>query len=218
MAFGDRKGRGDMVLESRHLVGIFLFIVVVSTVVFTLGYLLGRNQAQTPDPLANNKEMSRAPSSRSPAMPGPASATKSASPAATTPPPSASSEWDFYRSAEPKKTARLENPGRAREVSSKAPLQPASLRKPASRKRNGLLAAPPMPKGAIVLQVAALTKEGDALALAEALQVKKFPAFVLTPGADHYYRVQVGPYADGQSADLTRRKLESEGFKAIAKR
>jgi cell division septation protein DedD len=66
--------------------------------------------------------------------------------------------------------------------------------------------------------VAALTKEGDALALAEALQQKKFPAFVLTPSADHYYRVQVGPYADVQSANMVKRGLENEGFKAIVKR
>jgi cell division septation protein DedD len=66
--------------------------------------------------------------------------------------------------------------------------------------------------------VAALTRQDDALALAEALQKKKYPAFVLTPGADHYYRVQVGPYADTQSATIARRGLENEGFKTIVKR
>ena len=77
---------------------------------------------------------------------------------------------------------------------------------------------PPIPPGATVLQVAALARQADALALAQALQQKKFPAFVLTPGADHFYRVQVGPYADAQSANLARQKLESQGFKAITRR
>ena len=87
-----------------------------------------------------------------------------------------------------------------------------------SAKKPSLLNAPFVPKGAIILQVAALTKEGEALALAEALQKKKFPAFVLTPRADQYYRVQVGPYADVQSANGARRGLENEGFKAIVRR
>ena len=34
-------------LESRHLVGLFLLLVVIFGVVFTLGYLLGRSQYDT---------------------------------------------------------------------------------------------------------------------------------------------------------------------------
>jgi cell division septation protein DedD len=80
------------------------------------------------------------------------------------------------------------------------------------------LNTPPIPAGATVLQVAALVREADALALAQALQQKKFPAFVLTPGDDHFYRVQVGPYGDAQSAAAARHALESQGFKSIVKR
>jgi cell division septation protein DedD len=79
------------------------------------------------------------------------------------------------------------------------------------------LNTPPIPAGATVLQVAALVREADALALAQALQQKKFPAFVLTPGDDHFYRVQVGPYGDAQAA-AARHALESQGFKSIVKR
>lgn len=80
------------------------------------------------------------------------------------------------------------------------------------------LNTPPIPKGATVLQVAALVREADALALAQALQQKKFPAFVLTPGDDHFYRVQVGPYGDAQSANAARQALEDQGFKSIIRR
>ena len=73
-----------------------------------------------------------------------------------------------------------------------------------------------------MLQVAAVTSEGDALALAQALQQKKFPAFVITPsataGADKFYRVQVGPYSDNKSATNARQDLEAKGFKSIVKR
>ena len=68
------------------------------------------------------------------------------------------------------------------------------------------------------MQVAALARQADALALAQALQKKKFPAFVLNPTSDNFYRVQIGPYADTESANAARHKLESQGFKSIIKR
>jgi cell division septation protein DedD len=75
-----------------------------------------------------------------------------------------------------------------------------------------------IPKGAIMLQVAAVLHQDDALALAQALQQKKFPAFVIPPAADKYYRVQVGPYADNLAASNARKDLEDKGFKSIMKR
>ncbi len=69
-----------------------------------------------------------------------------------------------------------------------------------------------------MLQVAAVNSQGDALALAQALQEKKFPAFVIPPSADKYYRVQVGPYGDGPAATNARHDLEAKGFKSIVKR
>src|SRR5579862_7894828 len=42
---GQRGGAGgDRVLESRHLVGLFLGVVLLCGVFFTLGYVMGRNQ------------------------------------------------------------------------------------------------------------------------------------------------------------------------------
>ena len=47
---------------------------------------------------------------------------------------------------------------------------------------------------------------------------EKVSAFVITPGADKYYCVQVGPYADTQSAANARQDLEANGFQSIVKR
>src|SRR6185437_5730276 len=77
---------------------------------------------------------------------------------------------------------------------------------------------PRMLKNAIVLQVAALRHQGDALALADAIQQKHFPSFVLTPATDAYYRVQVGPYSSQAAAEKARRELDHQGFKSIIKR
>jgi DedD protein len=75
-----------------------------------------------------------------------------------------------------------------------------------------------IPRGSILLQVSAMTKESDALAMAQQLQQKKFPTIVIPPGADKFYHVQVGPYADAKSADAARAALEKAGFKTIVKR
>ena len=220
MGLGGKRGAGgDMVLESRHLIGIFLLMVVISGVVFTLGYILGRSQYYTQVRVA-------ASGTQALAQPEPAPAkSMGTSPAAQPPAPTglpAPSDLDFYHAVEPDKADQLQKRVKSVAVASKpsSPAQPSSS--PAGAKTikttKTLSTAPLVPHGAILFQVAALTREDDALALAEALQRKKFPAFVLTPGADHYYRVQVGPYADPQSAGIARRGLEQQGFKAIIKR
>jgi cell division septation protein DedD len=86
-----------------------------------------------------------------------------------------------------------------------------------ARSHSKSLNAPAIPGGAYTLQVAALTKETDALELAARLQKKKFPAFVLSLQGGKYYRVQVGPYADQKAADAARKGLEGVGFNAIVK-
>ncbi len=83
---------------------------------------------------------------------------------------------------------------------------------------DSMLSGPPIPKRVLVLQVAALTQESNALIMAEALRKKNFPAFVLKPSGDRYYRVRVGPYADTESAHLAKRTLGKRGFQAIVKR
>jgi cell division septation protein DedD len=104
------------------------------------------------------------------------------------------------------------------EVPAKGPAVPTALAKDASFRQGVPLNTPPLPAGATVLQVAALVREGDALAMAQALQQKGFPAFVLTPANDQFYRVQVGPYADAKAASNARQGLEKQGFKSIIKR
>src|ERR1700742_3095927 len=61
---GNRGGGGDRVLESRHVIGLFLLMLVFSGGFFALGYVMGRNQYDgqvraestpraTPDPVAS---------------------------------------------------------------------------------------------------------------------------------------------------------------------
>lgn len=215
-----RRSR-DWVLGGRQLVGVFVLLVVLFGMVFTLGYLLGRNQYDAQLRAAASTipgkpdSVSDKPVKTVKSLRGPGGLDDVEKPAA---PPS---DWDFYHSAEPAKPAEpLAEPPKS--------LVPSRTAVPAARKsatridsaRSNLksVSPPPIPHGAMVLQVAAMARQSDAVALAQALQQKRFPAFVLPPGADRYYRVQVGPYAEPQSADLARQKLESQGFKAITRR
>jgi len=214
MASRWRKGGGDFVLESRHLVGLFLLLVVIFGVVFTLGYLLGRSQYDSRLRTAVGK-----PPEAGPPTAGAPPKSKGKAESEEAAPSQTGSDWDFYHSAEPKRTEDHLQPPKETVVAARpAASKPAPAKSTTPAKSSPPLNAPLIAKGAIMLQVAAVQHEGDALALAQVLQQKKFPAFVITPGADKYYRVQVGPYADGQSAATARRDLEAMGFKSIIKR
>ena len=75
-----------------------------------------------------------------------------------------------------------------------------------------------MSRNAVVLQVGALRSESDALAMADALQRKGFPAFVINPTTDNFYRVQVGPFDSQAIGDKAKQNLQHAGFKAIYRR
>jgi DedD protein len=220
MAGGGRRS-GDLVLGGRHLAGIFALLVVVLGIVFTLGYLLGRSRYEAP----LVAEVSAAPAE------GRKASEKGAGVAANPEVPSPPVEWDFYRSAEPARSPeplavppRPEAKVEPKPASTPAqpPATPAAKPAPATPAKPATRTAAPgsalIPQGAITLQVAALLREADALALAQALQEKKFPAIVTTPSVDRYYRVQVGPYSDTKSATAARRELEKQGFKSIVRR
>jgi DedD protein len=221
MAAGKGKGRGgDWVLGGRQLFGVFILLVVVFGMVFTLGYLLGRNQYETLRADASSLPAKPEGVGNKPGKPGREPAEK---PTSTTP-SSPLTDWDFFRSTEPAKPAEPapELPKSPKSMVSSRTSTPAPLNTAPSvdSMRSSLksVSPPVIPQGSTVLQIAAMARPSDAVALAQALQQKKFPAFVLPPGSDRYYRVQVGPYSDAKSASLARQKLENQGFKAIARR
>jgi cell division septation protein DedD len=212
-----KKNGGDFVLESRHLVGLFMLLVVIFGVVFTLGYLLGRSQYD-----ARLRAAVGAPLDNAPPAPPVAPKPKATPETSDSPSKPNNSDWDFYHAAEPKTTVDHLLP--AKKIVTEAPPEPAPAQviRPAKPKKSARSSSPAdtslIPSGAIMLQIAAVRSQGDALALAQALQQKKFPAFVITPTTDKYYRVQVGPYPDNKSATAARKNLESNGFKSIVKR
>jgi DedD protein len=220
---GKRGGAGERVLESRHVIGLFMLMLLFSGVFFTLGYVMGRNQIDSPVRAATDffnkpeKTVQPKPDANSKRTNTPVAANP---PADTTAPPN--SDWEFYHAGDSKKPEDHLKPA----VSAPAPAAarksaPVLVKTTAPPRTAGTPAktpnAPLISGGSYTLQVAALTKEADALELATRLQKKKFPAFVLSPQADKYYRVQVGPYTDPKAAADARKGLEGAGFKAIVK-
>src|ERR1700682_793380 len=98
MSSREKKGGGDFVLESRHLVGLFMLLVVIFGVVFTLVYLLGRSQYDTRLSAAVGKPLKDDPRISTPAL-KPKAKPESPDPAAPSP---KNSDWDFYHPADPK--------------------------------------------------------------------------------------------------------------------
>lgn len=217
MAPREKKNSGDFVLESRHLVGLFLLLCVIFGVVFTLGYLLGRSQydvnlrAAVGLPLGASAQAASKPTPAKPPADTQNVQTQQKNP-----------DWDFFHAAEPQSSEDQLQPTAKTQP---AIARPAASPKPQAASAKGVKSAsssdataPLIPRGSIMLQVAAVMRQDDALGLAQALQQKRFPAFVIPPGADKYYRVQVGPYPNNQSAANARRDLEANGFKTLTKR
>jgi cell division septation protein DedD len=196
------------------LVGLFLGVVLLCSVFFTLGYVMGHNQYGVAVQAAATTVIP------APVRSAPAKA-KESQPAAAP----ANTEWDFYAK---KDTTRMETPkdtapapSAIPAVATKTPGAPpaastktvAAPGKPAARYQ-----PPRLPKGSLVLQVAALKRESDAMKMADEIQQKRHPAFVIMFPADGLYHVQVGPYPDEKSAEAAKRSLEQIGFKSIIKR
>src|SRR5271169_97154 len=150
MASKEKKSGGDFVLESRHLVGLFLLLVVIFGVVFTLGYLMGRSQFDSKVRAA----VGPPPGSAPPAAPA-AEKTKTPPGSADAQVPKKNSDWDFYHSADPQAAADHLQPS-PKSVTASAP--PAAAPKPAiatpktakPAKLSGGAGAPLIPKGAIM--------------------------------------------------------------------
>lgn len=213
-------------LESKHVIGLFLLMLLFSGVFFTLGYVMGRNQYDGQVRAEAQGFKKSEPLYMPKSEPAPKKSVEDASPPADSDPSTSgsSSAWNFPSTNTPLKgEPHLEPPPPAQPSASAAKsVNPKSKAQPqpvaahtAPRTAKGTTAAPLIPSGAYVIQVAALIKQDDALAIASSLQKKHYAAYVQTPQKDKYYRVQVGPFRDQKSADAAKKGLEGEGFKAF---
>jgi len=238
---------GDITLGPGKLLGLFFMLVAVCGVFFAIGYSLGKTSAREQalnDKTALNASLS-IPSvgDSSVAKPSAVVSPKNEPPTATgdeAPASKSQPDMTFYnavkqndRGAQAPSTetaqppASKTQPGQAadlRGAKSAAPGETSSA-KPApdvkaESKSETKTVATPVASGAFVVQIAAVSREEDAAALAGALRKKSYSVFVVNNPAVHdkLYHVQVGPFATLQDAEAMKTKLTGEGYNPIVKR
>src|SRR6516225_3117891 len=100
MSYEGKRGAGERVLEGRHVIGLFLAVILLSGLFFTLGYVMGLHQSEAEASADDSSAKSELRSAQKPE-------TVSKHPQKTTPgQPSTdkgtpnSSEWEFYHAGE----------------------------------------------------------------------------------------------------------------------
>lgn len=231
----------DITLGPGKLLGLFFMLVAVCGVFFAIGYSLGKTSAR--EQAVNDKTSLNA-SLSVPAVGDTSAAKPSAVISAKSEPASdeqstAKSQPDmtFYNAVKQSDHgAQPASTDSAQPATAKAPQaqaadpQAAKSATPAEAKAVPEVKADPKgdvkpavtgaANGAFVVQIAAVSREEDAAALAGALRKKSYSVFVVNNPAVHdkLYHVQVGPFATLQDAEAMKTKLTGEGYNPIVKR
>jgi hypothetical protein len=204
------EGEFELILGNRQLISVFLIVVVLLGVFFSMGYIVGRNSS----PAAGAGEAARADKSSADAHPAeaaPADGSTPAEPADAAPQQLATATDDSPPSStQPEKTsaappAAKSTPTPAKEGKPKP--FPAGDASPASER------APVAGQPAGQYWQVVATSRPDAEIIAEALAKKGFHAILAPAPKDGVFRVLVGPLADAPTQAQTRTNLESAGFK-----
>lgn len=201
------EGEFELILGNRQLISVFLIVVVLLGVFFSMGYIVGRNSAAPAAEAAHNggKTVPQESLSTEPdqAAPSPAAAEKQlpSNPAESISPP----------------TPSTTHPENAAPAPAPAPVKPAPViaakPKPTAvgPASGGLASITNEPAPGQYWQVVATTRPG-AEVISEALTKKGFHALVTPASKEGFFRVLVGPFQDSSAQAEARTKLEAAGF------
>jgi cell division septation protein DedD len=194
----DESRDTEITLGTGKLLGIFFGLVLLCSVFFTLGYMLGRSNASGNRTTEIVGTETNGPSSGKPSAVNKTSQTETA--ASSTP-----------SQANPVATSASPVPVSA---ATPAVVTPAS----ASSSSGGETTSTAASGATYVVQVAAVSKREDADLLVSALQKKQYPVFVASAPGDGLFHVQVGPFTDPKDAETMRTRLVGEGYNPIVKK
>jgi cell division protein FtsN len=191
-----KKSDGDfeVLLGNTQLLSLFVIVVILLGVFFTMGYVLGRHSgAASVDAVA----------SKEPAIQTPPRAAPSESPAPSREAKSTPAEGASEPAAAPAAPATAPVGSMTAAPDTRAKPQ---VREPAPP------AAPSAPAaGQTFLQVVA-TNRGDAEGVASVLTKKGFSTLVAPSPKEGVFRVLVGPLTGSEEIGNTRTRLEKAGF------
>jgi cell division septation protein DedD len=198
----------EITLGTGRMLIIFFAFVLVCAVFFAIGFSLGRKTTVAGATGTLNSLGS------APAMVVRPSAAKNDS--HQTP---QSGDFSFYKAVGEKNAdAALTSPDpKAASSAGTASTTTTSSTDAAKATPDAAAAAPAT--GSYYVQVAAVTRQEDAVALVDALKKKQYPAFSANnPPNDKFYHVQVGPYADLKEAEAMKARLVGDGYNPIVKK
>jgi cell division septation protein DedD len=205
------EGEFELILGNRQLISVFLIVVVLLGVFFSMGYIVGRNSS----PAAGAAEAARSDKSSDKSV-GDSHPVESASTdnSSSTPPSDVTAPDDAAPATTPPSITQPEKPAPAKPA-------PTPAKETKSKPSPAREAAPaPAPERAPVAgqltgqywQVVA-TARPDAEIIAEALAKKGFHAVLAPAPKEGVFRVLVGPLADAPTQAQARTNLEAAGFK-----
>jgi hypothetical protein len=202
------EGEFELVLGNRQLISVFLIVVILLGVFFSMGYIVGRNSSPT-----GGSEIAKNGGSKA------ASDLPADTPPASSPPPSAQASPPPPETKAPapeRVTTHAEQPPAEAPTPPKpTPVNPAKEKKspappPPTRSERAPVTGEP-PAGDYWQVVA--TARPDAEIVAEALTKKGLHAIVAPAPREGIFRVLVGPLSDSATQAQTRTQLEAAGFK-----
>ncbi|MEO8735975.1 MAG: SPOR domain-containing protein [Edaphobacter sp.] len=187
----DERDR-EISLGTSFIVGIFFALVLICAIFFAFGYSLGRRSALP----------------ASGVVAAPVTGVSASKPASGIPEAQATSTSEENSSDEQTSPAAQENPV----------VLPAKLAVKSTQA--GKPAAPSVTTpGSVqsVVQVAAVSRQGDAAMLMSALKRKGYNAAIHQTPQDKLLHVQIGPFSTKKDAEAMRQRLISDGYNAIVK-
>jgi len=201
------EGEFELVLGNRQLISVFLIVVTLLGVFFSMGYIVGRNSSPVAADTARNDKSKGDHDADSSTGPDAAPSEEPTAPPAIDPAPSTPPEITKPALApSPAPVPKRAEPVRSPEVKPKPSPSPSSAAPPVHA------AAAGEPKSGQYWQVVA-TARPDAEIVAEALSRKGFNVVLAPAPKDGIFRVLVGPLPDAPTQAQTRTGLESAGFK-----
>jgi cell division septation protein DedD len=218
----------EITLGMRSILGIFFGLVLVCGVFFGFGYSLGRGNTskatasaqvnpyalEATQPSAVKTVVEQSGSSNTNASGNDLNASPTAKPSGAVLPPPPSPAATVAPQTPTAATAVSENPV----TPNGAQVTKASYNVPV----NAAPASSPIPASgtqgaAIMVQIAAVSRRGDADVLVAALQKLGYSASVRSETTNNLLHVQIGPFATRDQAQMMRTKLLNDGYNAILK-
>jgi DedD protein len=187
------EGEFELILGNKQLLSLFFLVVVLFSVFFSLGYMVGKSVSPVPTLAAQ-----------------PAAGGSEASPPASPPEP----VREPLR--EPPASRPVDRPPAA-ESPTPAAAEPVAASSSTSTK-DARPAAPAVVAREMHLQLAAVRVRDDAEVMVQNLKKKGYPVLLNSDTRDGWYRVLVGPFADQRAALEMKAMLERDGFKSILKK